>query len=608
MDGDQLVLVRDVNDGSRKKKNKTVSNRKASKQAKYRAPSGCNVFTPCTHNNKTLKCNKIRPRDAIEFRKKLYSFTEKQQQDEYVSRMICQSKVKRNRPRSSLTCLGLGLPKRDKPHNFTSQYKFRTSTGENVTVCKKHFLHLTKFSSDRVRQILKKLVSGKPFKECRGGDRVSKKSVLKKESVRIFIGNLKGNESHYNRKKSKRIYLQSDLSIRKLCNMYNSSTNNPNLQVKLSMFRRIFCTEFNIGFRSPASDVCSYCTMLDNKLKTALASEKQPIITEKRIHKLRAKSFYEAMRKPAQENEIKICFDMQQVQPLPRTPIQQAFYSRQLGLYNVCVMNIITQNPSFFVWTEDQAARGSTEVASALLNYLNNIDLTGVERISLFSDGCIGQNKNNHVLHALMHFLAKDSDNLKLISLTFPVRGHSFLPADRMFGQVEKYLRKKPTILHKAEYVEEIEKVGLVKQLGRDWELLDVKSLNNNLKNFPDISEQKRLLIGKKLTKSGDLRIEVQGHKFYRFEENTTIYTLLKKGYKWSNILKTQLNTVPLIHTVSAAKKKDISELLNNLFDKGWEVDESLSWYKKVCFDIPEGEDQDSDNCDCLEPDCAIHV
>lgn len=68
---------------------------------------------------------------------------------------------------------------------------------------------------------------------------------------------------------------------------------------------------------------------------------------------------------------------MQQVQPLPHTLIQQEFYSRQLGLYNVCVMSINDRTtPSFFIWTEEQAARGSTEIASAILAYIKSQDLT----------------------------------------------------------------------------------------------------------------------------------------------------------------------------------------------------------------------------------------
>lgn len=253
------------------------------------------------------------------------------------------------------------------------------------------------------------------------------------------------------------------------------------------MFRKIFCCEFNIEFCSPSSDVCGYCTLLDNKINAASPSQKQRLFTEKRILKKRAKCFYDALSKPAEFNESKVCFDMQQVQPLPHTPIQQVFYSSQLGLYNVCLMSINDRTtPSFFTSLfEEQAV--FTEIASVILAYLKSQDLTNKQKISFFSDGCIGQNKNNHKLHAMMFFLATHVGSVDLILLTFSVGGslcaYSFLPADRVFGQAEKHLRKNPTIIDKSKYYEQYEKVGTVHKLGHDWELFDVKSLGKVLKN-----------------------------------------------------------------------------------------------------------------------------
>lgn len=60
---------------------------------------------------------------------------------------------------------------------------------------------------------------------------------------------------------------------------------------------------------------------------------------------------------------------MQQVQSLPRTPVQQAFYARQLSLYNVCVTDVDTQKPEFLMWSAEQAGHGSTEVGSALFKF-----------------------------------------------------------------------------------------------------------------------------------------------------------------------------------------------------------------------------------------------
>lgn len=64
------------------------------------------------------------------------------------------------------------------------------------------------------------------------------------------------------------------------------------------------------------------------------------------------------------------------------------------------------------------------------------------------------------------------------------------------------------------------------------------------------------------------------------------------------------------MHTISSAKKKDVTKLLVPLFDKGQKDNEALSWYLGVYFDTPgTGEEQDSIvECDCLEDDCAIHM
>ena len=98
---------------------------------------------------------------------------------------------------------------------------------------------------------------------------------------------------------------------------------------------------------------------------------------------VRAKAFYELMREK-RDNEITVCFDLQQVQSLPKSPVQEAFYLRQLGFYALCVVDVQAEKPVFYTWTEDQSGRGSTKVSSALFHYLKNIDLTGVKTIRLF--------------------------------------------------------------------------------------------------------------------------------------------------------------------------------------------------------------------------------
>ncbi|KAJ9573456.1 hypothetical protein L9F63_009184 [Diploptera punctata] len=64
----------------------------------------------------------------------------------------------------------------------------------------------------------------------------------------------------------------------------------------------------------------------------------------------------------------------------------------------------------------------------------------------------------------------------------FPVRGYSFLPADRIFGITEKQLRRNSEILTSDDYQEIYQTVGSVHVLGKDWVVKNYKDLSKHCK------------------------------------------------------------------------------------------------------------------------------
>uniref|UniRef100_A0A6P7HCH0 Uncharacterized protein LOC114349094 n=1 Tax=Diabrotica virgifera virgifera TaxID=50390 RepID=A0A6P7HCH0_DIAVI len=142
-----------------------------------------------------------------------------------------------------------------------------------------------------------------------------------------------------------------------------------------------------------------------------------------------------------------------------------------------------SRHPSFYTWDESQAKRGSTEVGSALLYHLRSLDLAGCETIGLFCDGCAGQNKNSYIMHVLACWLLESPASIQNIIIHFPVRGHSFLPADRAFGRVERFLKRKNVITSVEEYNEVYRNVGKVNVLGKDWFSYNIKNITNDLYN-----------------------------------------------------------------------------------------------------------------------------
>lgn len=91
----------------------------------------------------------------------------------------------------------------------------------------------------------------------------------------------------------------------------------------------------------------------------------------------------------------------------------------------------------------------------------------------------------------------KSPENIKEINLIFPVPGHSFLPADRVFGKVEKAVKTVPVITKKEEYQTIYKRHGVVLFLEEDCGLKDVKSLKTYYKKFEGMRDLKHIHLKK---------------------------------------------------------------------------------------------------------------
>lgn len=58
----------------------------------------------------------------------------------------------------------------------------------------------------------------------------------------------------------------------------------------------------------------------------------------------------------------------------------------------------------------------------------------------------------------------------------FPVRGHSYMPPDRVFGRIEQVLRKKENIVSPKQYIDIFKKICTVKEYNKDFFIYDYKS------------------------------------------------------------------------------------------------------------------------------------
>lgn len=153
----------------------------------------------------------------------------------------------------------------------------------------------------------------------------------------------------------------------------------------------------------------------------------------------------------------------------------------------------------------------------------------------------------------------------------FPVRGHSYMPPDRAFGRVEKFLKKVDTILTPEGYFTHFKKVGQVREISKDWNLFDWKCLASDIlksKQAFKISEAKRILI----EPNRNLKVLLNSYSGEYEEHN-----ILKRGKKFTN---PKLEDLPLKSHVKNVKLSDVKKLIENIGIN--EGHEAFEFYQKV--------------------------
>lgn len=99
-----------------------------------------------------------------------------------------------------------------------------------------------------------------------------------------------------------------------------------------------------------------------------------------------------------------------------KVPDQAAYYSKQLYHYTftMCEGYSKDKQPTdkvfSYVWKENEAAKGSNEIASAIYHRLCQTEFENHHsNVMLVSDGCGGQNKNSSFVAMISYWLTHDA-------------------------------------------------------------------------------------------------------------------------------------------------------------------------------------------------------
>lgn len=397
-------------------------------------------------NRCPMKCyEKVSDIDRANLFSKFYNMGSKNEQDIYLQGLLEVTTVGTKRKRS-----GTG---REKQRSFLH---FISVKGTKIKVCLGAFLGIHGISKARVKRLKLLLANGETPKDKRGQNpRANAIKEKDREEVRNHIQSFPVKESHYSGKDYK--YLDARLNVKIMYDLFKKKFSAS--PIKYSYYIKFFHENFQLHFGRPQVDTCITCEDMSLKLKSQVLGDeaKRVAAAEKIVHQRRAKNFYNALKATAEECKhrddlVGLAFDFMQNLQLPEIPVQDLFYLSQLSVSVFCITDLKTEKSFLYIYHEGIAAKGPNEVCSFLMDYIRNHISVEAKELRLFSDNCPGQNKNHCLIRMCMGLV--ESGRFSKIEQIFPVRGHSFLPCDRVFGTIKRKLRKHDRVYNVHEYTE----------------------------------------------------------------------------------------------------------------------------------------------------------
>lgn len=405
----------------------------------YTAHNVCkNLIHPFSYSCKRNCFDRIEEEERYVIFDKFLSFDCKNEQDAYLQSMISVAEVKQRRRRKPET--DSSKPSRGSTYN----YHITTCSGM-YQVCKKAFLNIHGIKADRVRRLCSLLSQGLSPKDMRGKNvSGNAKPPSVRATIMEHIQSFPQKISHYAQKEIR--YLDAKLTVKIMHNMFHAKY--PEFGANYSFYKKVFNDQFSLKFGRPQVDTCCTCEEFAVKIKSKFLNDsaKRVAAAEKVVHLRRANKFYEKIKEVTElvrsDTSGKIgavCIDYMQNLDLPRIPVQETFYLRQLTVNVFCIHNLKDNQATFLVYHEGVGGKGPNEVCTFLYEYLKK-NMNGVESLHIFSDGCGGQNRNHTMIRMLSSLTS--TKMFKDIKQYFPVRGHSFLPCDRDFAVLKRKLRR----------------------------------------------------------------------------------------------------------------------------------------------------------------------
>lgn len=328
------------------------------------------------------------------------------------------------------------------------KYYLTNNNGEHEEVCYRFFLNCFQVSSSTLNRVIKSAVTNESASDLRGKYPTRKTSKRDLNVVEKFIRKFPSYYSHYGATKSTKKFLNPNLNILRLYREYQLVCNfKKKIPISKWKFREIFNTKFNLSFKPMKTDTCRKC----DKFNAAIESErthtlKREVLQQQKDNHIQikdrlAETFNDTVKfvRDVSNNVEMFTFDLQRALELPSISTSEAFYRRQLWVYNLCIYDEKRNKAYMYIWAESIASRGAQEITSCLLKHFENFVPPETTRIILNSDSCGGQNRNIKTTVMLKKCLDSwPHSALTTIEQRFFLSGHSYNSCDRCFGVIER--------------------------------------------------------------------------------------------------------------------------------------------------------------------------
>ena len=297
-------------------------------------------------------------------------------------------------------------------------YKLTDECGNVKKICKTYFKDTLQIPDGTITNILaRKKTDGTPIEDRRGKSAPqNKNSDEDTEYLQRFICLFPTYQSHYSRKDNQyRNYLPPTLRMPTMYEKYVCSCNeNDRTPLSIFVFRRIFNTKFNLHFHHPQSDKCQKCDLFNNKIRCLSEGEEKNAVRRDIIHQEMAEKAKEKMKEDTLDphtnpNKRVLVFDLQKTLPTPVLSTEIAYYKRQMWTYNLGIHDENLKTGFMYVWSEEQASRGTQDIGSCILEHVFRHIPETVTHLILYSDSCGGQNRNIKMSLMLQYIFAQIS-------------------------------------------------------------------------------------------------------------------------------------------------------------------------------------------------------